>query len=138
MSKIKGLVVSLPWFTVLVAAYFSGWIEKIYVGDSSYISVLIAILSIATIHGALLGRVSAKNLDFMGNMAVTLGLIGTVFGFIQSLLSVDPSAVTDVNNISPMVASLISGMGVALYTTLVGSFFFLWIATLQRVVESHE
>lgn len=58
---------------------------------------------------------------------VLLGLIGTVVGFIIALSGVDPSAAGDVNAIAPMVAELIHGMSVALYTTLVGSVLHLWL-----------
>ena len=50
---------------------------------------------------------------------VVLGLIGTVLGFIIALSGVEPTRAADVQAISPMVATLIQGMSVALYTTLV-------------------
>jgi hypothetical protein len=58
---------------------------------------------------------------------VVLGLIGTVVGFVVSLSGVDPSKASDVSSISPMVAELIRGMSIALYTTLVGAVLNLWL-----------
>ncbi|HEX7006955.1 MAG TPA: MotA/TolQ/ExbB proton channel family protein [Alphaproteobacteria bacterium] len=63
----------------------------------------------------------------IANNLVLIGLIGTVLGFIIALSGVDPDRASDVNSISPMVATLIEGMSVALYTTLVGSVLHIWL-----------
>ncbi len=64
---------------------------------------------------------------YIANSLVIIGLIGTVVGFIIALSGVDPSIVSDVSAIGPMVSTLITGMSVALYTTLVGSVLNLWL-----------
>lgn len=63
----------------------------------------------------------------LGNTLVLLGLIGTVLGFIIALSGVDPEKASDVNSIAPMVSTLIQGMSTALYTTLIGSIFNVWL-----------
>ena len=63
----------------------------------------------------------------IANALVVLGLIGTVIGFIIALSGIDPAAVADVGAIGPMVSTLIQGMAVALYTTLVGAVFHVWL-----------
>ena len=88
----------------------------------------------------------------LGNTLVLLGLIGTVLGFIIALSGVDPEKASDVNSIAPMVSTLIQGMSTALYTTLIGSIFNVWlmanfqmlssgtvqlISDLQEAVEKH-
>ncbi len=72
----------------------------------------------------------------LGGILVLLGLIGTVLGFIIALSGIDPDASTDVSAIGPMVSSLITGLGVALYTTLVGAVLNLWVMTNYRLLES--
>jgi len=67
---------------------------------------------------------------------VFLGLIGTVIGFIIALSAVDPSVAGDVSAIGPMVSSLIGGMSVALYTTLVGAILNVWLMVNYRLLES--
>ncbi|NIR29906.1 MAG: MotA/TolQ/ExbB proton channel family protein [Gammaproteobacteria bacterium] len=67
---------------------------------------------------------------------VTLGLVGTVIGFIIALSGVDPSQVGDASSIGPMVAKLIEGMGVALYTTLVGACFGIWAAINHQLLAT--
>jgi hypothetical protein len=71
----------------------------------------------------------------VANSLVILGLIGTVVGFIMALSGVDPQAAADVSSIGPMVSTLIDGMSVALYTTLVGAVLNVWLMLNYRVVE---
>ncbi len=66
---------------------------------------------------------------------VLLGLIGTVVGFIISLSGVNPDTVADAAAIAPMVSKLLEGMGVALYTTLVGSVLNIWLMLNHRLLE---
>jgi MotA/TolQ/ExbB proton channel family len=70
------------------------------------------------------------------NNLVLLGLIGTVVGFIMALSGVDPDTVGDAAAIAPMVSNLIEGMGVALYTTLVGSVLNIWLMLNCRLLET--
>jgi uncharacterized membrane protein (DUF485 family) len=67
---------------------------------------------------------------------VLLGLIGTVIGFMIALSGVDPEQVADVSAIGPMVSTLISGMSVALSTTLVGAVLNIWLMVNYRLLES--
>lgn len=71
----------------------------------------------------------------VANSLVFLGLIGTVIGFIIALSGVDPAAAADVEAIGPMVSTLISGMSVALYTTLVGAVLNIWLMFNYRLLE---
>jgi biopolymer transport protein ExbB/TolQ len=71
----------------------------------------------------------------IANSLVLLGLIGTVIGFIVALSGVEPDAAADVGAIGPMVSTLISGMSVALYTTLVGSLLNVWLMVNVRLLE---
>jgi hypothetical protein len=67
---------------------------------------------------------------------VVLGLIGTVIGFIMSLSGVKPEVVSDAKAIAPMVTSLITGMSVALYTTLVGAILNIWLMVNYHVLSA--
>lgn len=66
---------------------------------------------------------------------VLLGLIGTVIGFIISLAGVDPRMTGEASSIAPMVARLIGGMSVALYTTLVGSILNVWLMANYQILN---
>ena len=81
----------------------------------------------------------AANISIVGHIANTLvflGLIGTVIGFIVALSSVEPGVTGNVRQIAPMVASLIDGMGIALYTTLVGAVLHVWLIVNHRMLAT--
>jgi hypothetical protein len=63
----------------------------------------------------------------IANTLVILGLLGTVIGFIMALSGVSPEAASDIKAVGPMISKLISGMSVALYTTLVGAILNVWL-----------
>lgn len=72
----------------------------------------------------------------IANSLVFLGLIGTVIGFIIALSGVEPNTVSDVKYVGPMVSTLIQGMSVALYTTLIGAIFNLWLLVNYRILAT--
>jgi biopolymer transport protein ExbB/TolQ len=67
---------------------------------------------------------------------VLLGLIGTVVGFVVALSGVDPANASDPASIGPMVSTLIAGMSVALYTTLLGAVLNIWLMLDYRLLEA--
>lgn len=71
---------------------------------------------------------------FAGSL-VLMGLIGTVVGFIMALSGIDPNLVSDVSVVGKMVTILLAGMGTAMYTTLVGSVFNLWLSANYHILS---
>lgn len=67
---------------------------------------------------------------------VLLGLVGTVLGFVLALSGVDADAAADLSRVAPMVSRLIEGLGVALYTTLVGAVLNIWLMADYRLLEA--
>lgn len=72
----------------------------------------------------------------IANMLVFLGLIGTVIGFIIALSGVQPEAVSNADSVATMVATLIRGMSVALYTTLLGAVLNVWLNVNHRILAT--
>lgn len=71
----------------------------------------------------------------MAGTLVLVGLIGTVIGFIIALSGVDRAAVSDAAQIGPMVATLLRGMSMALFKTLLGSVLNVWLMVNYRLLE---
>lgn len=67
---------------------------------------------------------------------VFFGLVGTVIGFIVALSGVDPETSTQVDEVAPMVATLVAGMSIALYTTLVGAVLHVWLMVNHRLLAT--
>lgn len=72
----------------------------------------------------------------IANILVFLGLIGTVVGFIIALSGIDAKSATDTSNIAGMIGRLISGMSIALYTTLLGAVLNLWLTVNYRMLAT--
>jgi hypothetical protein len=77
-----------------------------------------------------------SSVRYIARVLVQLGLIGTVVGFIIAFSGVDSSTAINVESIGPMVSALISGMSIALYTTLVGSILSVWLMVNYLLLES--
>jgi len=67
---------------------------------------------------------------------VFLGLVGTVIGFIVALSGVDPQASTQLDEVAAMVGTLVAGMSIALYTTLVGAVLHVWLMVNYRLLAT--
>ena len=72
----------------------------------------------------------------VANSLVFLGLIGTVIGFISALAGVDPIGASNAERTSEMVTKLITGMSVALNTTLVGAMLHVWLIVNYRLLTT--
>ncbi len=57
---------------------------------------------------------------FASDLCLTIGMIGTVIGFIMMLANFSTIDVSNIKTIEDMIKGLGSGMSTALYTTLVG------------------
>jgi MotA/TolQ/ExbB proton channel family len=91
-------------------------------------------ISASALKMTLMSRIAS--IRHIGNSLVFLGLLGTVIGFIMALSGVDAQSAGDVDAIGPMVTTLIDGMSVALYTTLVGAVLNIWLMINYRLLES--
>ncbi len=79
---------------------------------------------------------SIQVVRLIANMLVFLGLIGTVIGFIIALSGVHPEAVSQADSVASMVATLIQGMSIALYTTLLGAALNVWLNINHRILST--
>ena len=70
-----------------------------------------------------------NSIEFIGTMALTIGVVGTVIGLIIGFQSIDPSALANIENVAPAVSKILTGLSIAFHTTLVGSFVYIWLRT---------
>ena len=73
---------------------------------------------------------------YISSSLVMLGLLGTVIGFIMVLTNIPPDAVGDAAQVGKLVSALTGGMGVALYTTLVGAITNLWLNANYTILRT--
>lgn len=107
----------------------ANYLESIASGDGEGRSIRIGMLRLKLSHRIAIVRHVANSLVF-------LGLIGTVIGFIIALSGVDPQAAAEVDTVGPMVSTLITGMSIALYTTLLGAILNVWLIVNHRLLAT--
>ena len=111
----------------------SGWIEKIWEGDSTKLSVIIGTFLLFGMGLSLFKK--WRHVGMLREMLLFLGLIGTVLGVIVAFSGVEPGKLDDIDYVKEMGTVLLSGMGTALYTTLVGAIGFVWLTVCQHFWE---
>lgn len=67
---------------------------------------------------------------------VGLGLLGTVVGFIIALTGINPDSLYSAAGVQTTVTSMMSGMRVALFTTLLGGALGMWTEVNGRMVRT--
>lgn len=145
------LIIQTVAALLLVAAWFQGWLQALVIYDPTGIGQVIAALGIA---GSLWmwsawrrPRRSAAVLAGVNTLAlwcVHLGLIGTLIGFVIMMANQGGADVSSAASMRAMAGAIFAGMGIALYTSLVGAFAALFLGVhrfvFKRVtrVASHE
>ena len=120
-------IVTVSFAAILIFTY--GWFEKLYDSDQTKISFIIITIfiaaSIATGFLSFRSEYVYKKISnyiwFASETMVTLGLIGTVAGFLLMLSSAfDNIDVSNVENVQKVISNMALGMSTALCTTLSG------------------
>lgn len=131
------VAINLPGLALLGAAWDGGWLRTVWQSDPTYLTVVIAAVfaaGLAMAGRAAVGRGESDKIRWIAVWLVRLGLIGTVAGFLIALSGLDPERASDVTAMAAMVATMIEGIYVALYTTLVGSVCGLWLEVNHRLM----
>ena len=106
-----------------------GWFEKLYEADQTKISfIIIIIFAGASIASGYISFKSSKSylklsnyIWFASETMITLGLIGTVAGFLLMLSSAFENLdVGNIENVQKVISNMALGMSTALCTTLAG------------------
>ena len=120
-------IVTVSFAAILIFTY--GWFEKLYDSDQTKISfIIITIFIAASIATGFLSFRSenvykkiSNYIWFASETMVTLGLIGTVAGFLLMLSSAfDNLDVSNIENVQKVISNMALGMSTALCTTLSG------------------
>ena len=136
---------------LLVAAWFQGWLQTLVIYDPTGIGQVISAIAIA---GSMWmwsawrrPQHSASVLAGINTLAlwcVHLGLIGTLIGFVIMMADQRGADIANAASMRAMAGAIFAGMGIALYTSLVGAFAALFLGVhrfvFKRVtrVASHE
>ena len=122
------------WITNLAVAsgvfwaYYHGIVARIWYDDVTMITTALAVLYVVTT--AIIGYIAytknftSKLVDacwFLSEQMLSIGMLGTVVGFIYLLFSgITSASVTDPTSLATLLANMSVGLGIALYTNAVG------------------
>lgn len=131
------------WWTLLniglislgVGQYYFKFLEEVISRDQTYMAMGMLLLAIVT-SVSTLGKHWNHWHEFMTDLMPRLGLVGTVVGF---MISLDASAVAEqletVEDVKHMIVIVLSGMSVALTTTLAGLVLQIWLDFQKRSIR---
>jgi len=141
------LLITLTIVGLSIAAYFN-FIHFLYAHDLTKLSVAILALFAATTSVIGYKIWNERNAEekygydvewFVSEMLISLGMIGTVIGFIYMLYSVFSSLnITDTLAVQQSLGKMAQGMGTALLTTLVGLVSSVLIKSQLVMVENER
>ena len=119
------LLFSMKTILLLISLFLFNGLEFLLKTDITYLSFVLILMwfcsSIATGVGIFYKKNTSETLWFIAESCMTIGMIGTVLGFIYmlstSFASIDPSNIESMKNV---ISDMASGMGTALLTTFCG------------------
>lgn len=122
---LRWLLIMVPLTVVAIFAHFFGFYQSVYENDKSWISfTVLGLFALSSLWvGFQTKKMSLKGSQFLwmlSDMCLTLGMIGTIVGFLMMLVGGFTIASGDVAGIQALLARFSVGLGTALYTTLVG------------------
>ena len=142
-----GLLITLTIVGLAIAAYFN-FIHFLYAHDLTKLSVAILALFAATTSVIGYKIWNERNAEekykydvewYVSEMLISLGMIGTVIGFIYMLYSVFSSLnIADTLAVQQSLGKMAQGMGTALLTTLVGLVSSVLIKSQLVMVENER
>lgn len=122
---LRWLLIVVPLTVLAIFAHSFGFYHAVYEADKSWISfAILRIFSIASVWtGYQTKQMSLKGTQFLwmvSDMCLTLGMIGTIVGFLMMLQGGFTITQGDAQGIQSLLARFSVGLGTALYTTLTG------------------
>jgi hypothetical protein len=135
LNKINGLQmeIKLKWWTILCSSflilflsYHFGYLHQLYNADITKLSWVIIglffLLNIRLGYQLHTDRKTGNNFDWlMSETMISLGMVGTVVGFIYMLSTIFTDInLDDIRSVQDSLGIMATGMGTALWTTLIG------------------
>ncbi|ESY94389.1 MotA/TolQ/ExbB proton channel family protein [Mesorhizobium sp. LNHC209A00] len=114
----------------------AGVADKPFAGNNAFLCWLIAAIAALGILCVFFRR--WRDVDWLATHVVRIGLLGTVVGLIVAFSAARAGGSADPNTIRPMIASVIDGMYVALYATLLGIATNLWLKINLRLLGNFD
>ncbi|HEX2478632.1 MAG TPA: MotA/TolQ/ExbB proton channel family protein [Geminicoccaceae bacterium] len=116
----------------LVGLWIAGIANKPFEGDNAFLCWLIVGVAGLGILCVFLQR--WRDVEWLATHVVRIGLLGTVVGLIIAFSAAKTGGSADLNEVKPMIAAVVDGMYVSLYSTLLGIATNLWLKINLRLL----
>jgi MotA/TolQ/ExbB proton channel family len=116
----------------LAGLWIGGIAGKPFEGDNAFLCWLIVGIAVLGILCVFLQR--WRDVEWLATHVVRIGLLGTVVGLIIAFSAAKAGGSADPNEIRPMIAAVVDGMYVSLYSTLLGIVTNLWLKINLRLL----
>ena len=124
--KLKWWTILCSSFLILFLSYHFGYLHQLYNADITKLSWIIIglffLLNIRLGFQLHTNRRTGNNFDWlMSETMISLGMVGTVVGFIYMLSTIFTDInLDDIRSVQDSLGIMATGMGTALWTTLIG------------------
>jgi hypothetical protein len=116
----------------IVGLWIAGFADKPFAGENAFLCWLIVGMAAAGILCVFLQR--WNDVQWIATHVVRIGLLGTVVGLIIAFSAARHGGSTDANEVKTMIASVVDGMYVSLFATLLGVATNLWLKINLRLL----
>ncbi len=116
----------------IVGLWITGFANKPFAGENAFLCWLIVGMAAVGILCVFLQR--WNDVQWIATHVVRIGLLGTVVGLIIAFSAARHGGSTDANEVKAMITSVVDGMYVSLYATLLGIATNLWLKINLRLL----
>jgi hypothetical protein len=116
----------------IIGLWIAGIASKPFEGDNAFLCWLIVGVAALGILCVFLQR--WRDVEWLATHVVRIGLLGTVVGLIIAVSAAKAGGSADPNEVKPMIAAVVDGMYVSLYSTLLGIATNLWLKINLRLL----
>lgn len=138
-SFLKLIVFNVVIAAVFLYLYSTNLLAVAWENDALYIMPTITVCFLVAVASLVINKAPTAWTDYLSEMCVTLGFIGTLYGIILSF-DVDTGSLVDANSAGQMVKQVLHGIGVAVWTTMWGVWHRSWLEGIVSLMvgETHD
>ncbi len=107
-----------------------GIVTTAFSNDALYINEAIVASFVMGMFGA---AFKWKYTNWFADTLVALGFVGTLYGIWTAFGSIKTQNINDVASVVPIITGLISGIGIAIWTTVLGLYFYTWLTINMEI-----
>lgn len=130
-----GIILNVIFLTITYYLYHIGIVNTAIENDILYVTPTIFIVFLLGMIGVL---TKWKLTYWCSEATVNLGFVGTLLGIWTAFSVIDVEKITDASAIIPIIITLIYGLGAAIWTTLVGLYFYMWLTANMELFFNEE